>query len=134
MIIPRGSIPGLPDPVIGGLHSEGIKAQREGLSWMKPPGPRSGAAERTDAKRKRRADSSPESDDDEASLEHRKTEKKRKKRRVTETEARDFVRATNRSCPRRRGERRRLGLRRRRHSVGAELAFLSGAPRRGGEG
>jgi hypothetical protein len=85
MIIPRGSIPGLPDPVICGLHSEGIKAQREGLSWMKPPGPRSGAAERTDAKRKRRADSSPESDDDEASLEHRKT--KRKKRRVTETEA-----------------------------------------------
>jgi hypothetical protein len=78
MIIPRGSIPGLPDPVIGGLHSEGIKAQREGLSWMKPPGPRSGAAERTDAKRKRRADSSPESDDDEASLEHRKTERTQK--------------------------------------------------------
>jgi hypothetical protein len=108
MIIPRGSIPGLPDPVIGGLHSEGIKAQREGLSWMKPPGPRSGAAERTDAKRKRRADSSPESDDDEASLEHRKTEKKRKKRRVTETEA-YLDRVANASRPLSEADRKRRG-------------------------
>ena len=104
-IIPRGSIPGLPDPVICGLHSEGIKAQREGLSWMKPPGPRGGAAERTDAKRKRRADSSP-SDDDEASAEHRKT--KRKKRRVTDAEA-YLDRVANASRPLSEADRKRRG-------------------------
>ena len=104
-IIPRGSIPGLPDPVICGLHSEGIKAQREGLSWMKPPGPRGGAAERTDAKRKRRADSSP-SDDDEASAEHRKT--KRKKRRVTDAEA-YLDRFANASRPLSEADRKRRG-------------------------
>ena len=104
-IIPRGSIPGLPDPVICGLHSEGIKAQREGLSWMKPPGPRGGAAERTDAKRKRRADSSP-SDDDEASAEHRKT--KREKRRVTDAEA-YLDRVANASRPLSEADRKRRG-------------------------
>ena len=104
-IIPRGSIPGLPDPVICGLHSEGIKAQREGLSWMKPPGPRGGAAERTDAKRRRRADSSP-SDDDEASAEHRKT--KRKKRRVTDAEA-YLDRFANASRPLSEADRKRCG-------------------------
>ena len=37
-ILPRGSVRGLPDPVFCGLHSEGVEAQRQGLSWMKPPG------------------------------------------------------------------------------------------------
>lgn len=77
-IVLPGSLPGLPDPVLCSLHSEGLQAQREGLSWMKPPGPSGGAAERRDdAKRKRRAGEA-RSDEDEAT---RKTRQKRRERR-----------------------------------------------------
>lgn len=34
-IIPRGSIPGLPEPFVTTMQSDGVRAQREGLRWMK---------------------------------------------------------------------------------------------------
>ena len=106
-ILPRGSVRGLPDPVFCGLHSEGVEAQRQGLSWMKPPGSKglSAPASRGDgAKRKRRAGDDERSDDETT----RKVRPKPRKRRETEAEA--FLdRVANASRPLTEADRKRRG-------------------------
>ena len=106
-ILPRGSVCGLPDPVFCGLHSEGVEAQRQGLSWMKPPGSKglSAPASRGDgAKRKRRAGDDERSDDETT----RKVRPKPRKRRETEAEA--FLdRVANASRPLTEADRKRRG-------------------------
>jgi hypothetical protein len=106
-ILPRGSVRGLPDPVFCGLHSEGVEAQRQGLSWMKPPGLKglSAPASRGDgAKRKRRAGDDERSDDETT----RKVRPKPRKRR--ETEAGAFLdRVANPSRPLTEADRKRRG-------------------------
>jgi hypothetical protein len=106
-ILPRGSVRGLPDPVFCGLHSEGVEAQRQGLSWMKPPGSKglsAPASRGDDAKRKRRAGDDERSDDETT----RKVRPKPRKRRETEAEA--FLdRVANASRPLTEADRKRRG-------------------------
>ena len=106
-ILPRGSVCGLPDPVFCGLHSEGVEAQRQGLSWMKPPGSKglsAPASRGDDAKRKRRAGDDERSDDETT----RKVRPKPRKRRETEAEA--FLdRVANPSRPLTEADRKRRG-------------------------
>ena len=106
-ILPRGSVRGLPDPVFCGLHSEGVEAQRQGLSWMKPPGSKglsAPASRGDDAKRKRRAGDDERSDDETT----RKVRPKPRKRRETEAEA--FLdRVANPSRPLTEADRKRRG-------------------------
>ena len=80
-IVPPGSVPGLLDPVLCGLLSEGLQAQREGLSWMKPPGPKGVAERGADAKGKRRAD---EERSEEVETTRQARPKKRKWRKAEE--------------------------------------------------
>ena len=106
-ILPRGSVRGLPDPVFCGLHSEGVEAQRQGLSWMKPPGLKglSAPASRGDgAKRKRRAGDDERSDDETT----RKVRPKLRKRRETEADAL-LDRVANASRPLTEADRKRRG-------------------------
>ena len=104
-ILPRGSVRGLPDPVFCGLHSEGVEAQRQGLSWMKPPGSKglsAPASRGVDAKR--RAGDDMRSDHETT----RKVRPKLRKRRETETDAL-LDRVANASRPLTEADRKRRG-------------------------
>jgi hypothetical protein len=109
-IIPRGSIRDLPEPIISNLHSEGVRAQREGLRWMKPPGRKGTSRDKKDFEKsgRKRARMSPvdgeENDDDDAKLVIKK-----RKRRPTETQAYQD-RIANASRPWTEEDRKRRGL------------------------
>tara|TARA_B110000977_G_scaffold3997_1_gene5578 strand:+ start:26574 stop:28811 length:2238 start_codon:yes stop_codon:yes gene_type:complete len=104
-IVPRGSIPGLPEPFLTSINSEGVRAQREGLRWLKVAvgGKGEGGGKSSDGKSRKRALRLEFLEHGEA-----KTVIKKRKKKPTETELHQ-ERIANASRPMTDIERKRRG-------------------------